>query len=94
MIFIVFALLTLIETCIVFYKINEIQDAYETSKEIGKHLEFMDLDKLERFLLRIYMNYKGLLYVLIIIILFINLITSVIIYVFYELIVTYLIPLL
>ena len=85
--------MTAIELVVILYKISEIRDVLEISKELGI-LEKYRLDRIKNFMLRMYMNYREMIIVLIVIILFLNLIASTLLYVMYELINSYIIPLL
>jgi hypothetical protein len=85
--------MTAIELAVILYKISEIRDVLEISKELGI-LERYRLDRIENFMLRMYMNYREMIIVLIIIILFINIILSALLYVMYTVIESYIIPLL
>jgi len=93
MILIIFLIMTAIELVVILYKISEIRDVLEISKELGI-LEKYRLDRIKNFMLRMYMNYREMIIVLIVIILFLNLIASTLLYVMYELINSYIIPLL
>lgn len=80
MILIIFGILTCIEALILIVKIGKISEYYEYAKQVGMHLPFHDkIDKFDRFLLRLYNNYNDLLWVFIVVILFLNLILSVVI---------------
>jgi hypothetical protein len=85
--------MTAIELAVILYKISEIRDVLEISKELGI-LERYRLDRIENFMLRMYMNYREMIIVLIVIILFINIILSTLLYVMYTVIESYIIPLL
>jgi hypothetical protein len=85
--------MTAIELAVILYKISEIRDVLEISKELGI-LERYRLDRIENFMLRMYMNYREMIIVLIVIILFINIILSSLLYVMYTVIESYIIPLL
>ena len=85
--------MTSIELGVILYKISEIRDVLEISKELGI-LERYRLDRIENFMLRMYMNYREMIIVLIVIILFINIILSTLLYVMYTVIESYIIPLL
>jgi len=85
--------MTAIELVVILYKISEIRDVLEISKELGI-LERYRLDRIENLMLRMYMNYREMIIVLIVIILFLNIILSTLLYVMYELINSYVIPLL
>jgi hypothetical protein len=85
--------MTAIELAVIIYKISEIRDVLEISKELGI-LERYRLDIIENFMLRMYMNYREMIIVLIVIILFINIILSTLLYVMYTVIESYIIPLL
>lgn len=85
----IFLALTAIEAIIIAIKIKNLRGHINTAKEIGMHLPFYIEDKvdgLSKFMLRIYTNYKGLLYVLICFILFSNLVASIIIKILIQLI--------
>jgi len=66
MILIIFGILTCIEALIILIKISKISEHYEYAK-------------FDRFFLRLYNNYKDLIWVFIVVILFLNLILSVVI---------------
>ena len=85
--------MTAIELVVILYKISEIRDVLEISKELGI-LERYRLDRIENLMLRMYMNYREMIIVLIVIILFINIILSTLLYVMYTVIESYIIPLL
>ena len=93
MLLIIFLIMTAIELAVILYKISEIHDVLEISKELGI-LEMYRLDRIEKLMLRMYMNYREMIIVLIVIILFINIILSALLYVMYIVIESYIIPLL
>lgn len=85
--------MTSIELGVILYKIYDIQSLLKAAEEIGLMPNYLPFNPLEKFLFKIYQNYKGMIYVLIIILLLLNLIASTIIYVIYELIINHIIPL-
>ena len=80
MILTIFGILTAVEAVILSLKINQILEYRDYAKQVGMHLPFHDkLDKIDKFLIRLYNNYNDLLWVFIVVILFLNLILSVVI---------------
>jgi len=86
MILAIFGILTVVEAVILTLKINQILEYRDYAKQVGMHLTFHDkLDKIDKFLICLYENYKDFVWIFVCIILFLNLILSVIIYVIIEL---------
>ena len=83
----IFGILTVIEVAILALRISTILEYRDYAKQVGMHLPFHDkIDKVDRFLIRTYNNYKDLLWIFAVFILFLNFITSVIIYVIIEIV--------
>ena len=63
MILTIFGILTAIEAVILTLKINQILEYRDYAKQVGMHLPFHDkLDKIDKFLIRLYENYKDLIF--------------------------------
>ena len=87
MILTIFGILTAVEAVILTLKINQILEYRDYAKQVGMHLPFHHkLDKIDKFLIRLYENYKDLFWIFACIILLLNLMISVIIYVIIEIV--------
>lgn len=85
--FYIFLTITAIELVVVVLKIRQIKEHIQFSKEIGIHIPYADhIDKVEKFLIRMYENYKGMLIILAVIVLFVNSAAAYLLYILYTLI--------
>jgi|688.fasta_scaffold2655568_1 hypothetical protein len=87
MILTIFGILTAVEAVILALKISKILEYRDYAKQVGIHLPFYDkLDKVDKFIIRMYQNYKDLFWIFGVILLFMNLIISVIVFAIIEIV--------
>jgi len=87
----IFLAITAIELVVIVLKVNQIKEHIQLAKEIGVQTRFAKhIDKTEQFLIRLYENYKGMFYILCIIVLFLNAVVASIIHLIYNIVTLYL----
>jgi hypothetical protein len=78
----IFLTITAIELVVVVLKVRRIKEHIQLAKEIGIQTRFAKhINKTEQFLIRMYENYKGMLLILAILILFANAIMTALIHI-------------
>ena len=83
----IFLTITAIELVVIILKVRQIKEHIQLAKEIGIQTQFAKhINKTEQFIIRMYENYKGMLLVLAILVLFVNVIITAL---FHILIVSY-----
>ena len=78
----IFLTITLIELVVIVLTIRRINQHIKLSKEIGVHIHYADhISRTEKFFIRLYENYKGMLLILVILVLFTNSIVTALIHI-------------
>lgn len=78
----IFLTITAIELAVIILKVRQIKEHIQLAKEIGIQTRFAKhINKTEQFLIRLYENYKGMLLILAVLILFVNVIITALIHI-------------
>ena len=87
MILSIFLTITAIELVVIALKVRQIKEHIQLAKEIGIQTRYAKhINKLEQFLILMYENYKGMLLILAVIVLFINAAIASVIHILYNLV--------
>lgn len=80
-----FLMITTIELVVIILKIKQLKEHIQIAKEIGVQTRYAKhINKLEKLLIRIYINYKGMFIILGFIVIILNLIVSSIVHMLYN----------
>ena len=78
----IFLVITAIELVVIVLKVRQIQDHIRIAKEIGIQTRYAThISKLEKFLIQLWENYQEMVYILCVLILFINVIITALIHI-------------